>query len=151
MSPSYWGPNTWAFFHTLTIKIKEESFPTIGPALIAIVRKICMHLPCPECASHAKEFWGNVNVANIKTKTDFMNLIFVFHNMVNRRKKMPLFLYDQLIPTYESKNLVQVYREFVRTFHTRGNMQLLNEAFHRNVMLSQLKVWMTMNMQHFNY
>jgi hypothetical protein len=45
--------------------------------------------------------------------------------------------------------VADTYNSFVKTFHTRGNMQLLNEAFHRNIMMSQLRVWMLMNIHHF--
>lgn len=149
MSPSYWGPNTWEFFHTATIQMKEESFPLIGNTFISILRTICMHLPCPECSEHAKEFWRFVRIENIQTKQDMINLIFVFHNMVNKRKRAPLFLHENLIPKYGQNNLVHVYSNFVKTFHTKGNMQQLNESFHRNIMLSQLRLWMLSNLQHF--
>ena len=41
MSPSYWGPSTWIFMHTLAAKIKETSFPLIGPNLITFLIQIC--------------------------------------------------------------------------------------------------------------
>ena len=104
MSPSYWGPSTWLFMHTLASKIKESSFPLIGPNLIMILVKICNNLPCPECAQHAKMFWANVKTANIKTKTDLINLMFVFHNMVNKRKQLPMFRHDNI--GYEEDDFV---------------------------------------------
>ena len=148
MSPSNWGPPTWIFMHTLAEKIKETSFPVIGPHLILILMKICNNLPCPECAVHAKQFWSKVNTANIKNKTDLINLLFVFHNMVNKRKRMPAFKYASL-QYYQSKNVIDTYNVFSRNFNTHGNMNLINESFHRNMMLASLRSWLMQNLQHF--
>lgn len=149
MSPSYWGPSTWLFIHTLASKIKEDSFPLIGPNLIMIIVKICNNLPCPECSQHAKSFWANVKTANIKTKTDLINLIFVFHNTVNKRKKLPMFRYEN-IGYYNTKNVINTYNNFSRNFNTKGNMNMINESFHRNMMLSSLRTWMLRNISHFD-
>ncbi len=148
MSPSSWGPPTWIFMHTLAAKVKESSFPTIGPGLINVMIQICNNLPCPECAQHAKEFWRKVKIPNIATKTDLMNLLFVFHNMVNKRKKLAPFNYANLCH-YQTKNIVETYNLFSRNFNTHGNMNLINESFHRNMMLSSLKTWLMTNINHF--
>lgn len=148
MSPTYWGPSTWTFMHTLASKIKDESFPIIGPNLILILIQICNNLPCPECAQHAKQFWTKVKTANIKNKTDLSNLLFVFHNMVNKRRKTRPFRYENL-QYYETRNVIETYNAFSRNFNTNGNMNLINESFHRNIMLSQLRTWMIANSKHF--
>ena len=148
MSPSYWGPNTWVFMHTLAAKIKEESFLIIGPNLISVIIQICNNLPCPECAQHAKEFWAKVKTANIKNKTDLINLLYVFHNLVNKRRKTFQFRYDSL-NYYDKKNVIETYNAFARTFNTRGNLQLINDSFHRGLMISSLRGWLTANIKHF--
>lgn len=149
MSPSSWGPSTWLFIHTLAAKIKETSFPLIGTSLILVLIQICNNLPCPECAQHAKHFWSKVKTANIKNKTDLINLLFVFHNMVNQRKQLRHFKHDNL-KYYESKNVIDTYNLFSRNFNTHGNMNLINESFHRNMMLSSLRNWLMTNINHFN-
>lgn len=149
MSPSYWGPSTWIFMHTLTAKIKETSFPVIGSNLILILIQICNNLPCPECSQHAKQFWSKVKTSNIKSKSDLINLLFVFHNMVNKRKQSLPFKYDNL-QYYETRNVIETYNTFARNFNTRGNMNLINESFHRNMMISSLRTWLMSNLAHFN-
>jgi len=149
MSPSYWGPSTWIFMHTLAAKVKENSFPVIGPSLILVLIQICNNLPCPECSQHAKQFWAKVKIVNIKTKDDLINLLFVFHNMVNKRKQLTLFNYNNL-SYYKTRNVVQTYNTFSRNFNTRGNMSLINESFRRNMMLSSLKTWLMKNLNHFD-
>ena len=149
MSPSYWGPNTWVFMHTLASKIKETSFPLIGQNLIGKLIQICNNLPCPECAQHANIFWSKVKTTNITTKQDLVNLLFVFHNMVNKRKELRQFKYEKL-NYYETRNIVETYNLFSRTFNTRGNMNLINESFHRDRMLANLKTWLMSNIRHFD-
>ena len=150
MSPNTWGPPTWLFMHTLAERIKDTSFPVIGPQLILILIQICNNLPCPECAIHAKQFWSKVKISNIKTKTDLINLLFVFHNIVNKRKESPPFKYENL-QYYKTKNVVDTYNIFSRNFNTRGNMNLINESFHRNMMLASLRYWFMSNLIHFSF
>lgn len=150
MSPSDWGPPTWVFMHTLAEKVKEESFPIIGPQLIAVLTQISANLPCPECATHAKMFWANVKTHNIKTKQDLVNLLFVFHNSVNKRKKQAMFRHESL-QYYKSKSVIETFNQFVKNFNTRGNMKLLTESFHRTRFIGSLKVWVMNNIgKHFD-
>ena len=148
MSPNIWGPSTWKFMHTLASKVKESSFPIIRTTLISFLIQICNNLPCPECAKHAKEFWYKVNTNNITNKNDLINILFVFHNIVNNRKKYPPFLYENL-EYYNTYNIITSYNIFSVNFNTKGNMNLIIESFHRSRMLTSLKIWLMENIKHF--
>jgi hypothetical protein len=148
MSPSSWGPPTWIFMHTLAAKIKEESFPTIGQSLITLMIQICDNLPCPDCAQHAKEFWSHVKPSNIKNKQDLIDLLFVFHNIVNKRKQYKSFNYSDL-SCYNNRKIVDTYNAFSKNFNTKGNMNLINESFRRNMFLGNLRNWLMSNIRHF--
>jgi len=148
MSPNNWGPPTWIFLHTLCEKIKEESFPIISNSLILFIMNICSNLPCPDCSQHSKSFWAKVNKANIKNKTDLINILFVFHNVVNKRKHYPPFKYQDL-QYYKTKNILETYNSFSRNFNTKGNMKLLTESFHRNILMNSLKKWLMSHLIHF--
>jgi hypothetical protein len=149
MSPSQWGPPTWMFLHTLAENVKEESFPIIGPQIIANIIQICNFLPCPECADHAKKFWSNVGTNNLKSKSDLITLLFVFHNTVNKRKKLPAFRYDNL-QYYGTKSVIESFNWFAKNFNTKGNMSLLTDSFHRSRLLTGLRQWFLSNMHHFH-
>ena len=148
MSPSQWGIPTWIFMHTLVAKIKEEHFPVIGPQVISHLIQICMFLPCPECSDHAKQFWANVNTKNIQTKQDLVNLLFVFHNSVNKRRKVRPFRYVDL-QYYDTLKIIETFNNFVRNFNTNGNMKLINESFHRGRLLQILRAWLMGNLYKF--
>ena len=148
MSPSQWGPPTWMFIHTFAAKIKEEEFSIIGPQIISQIIQICLFLPCPECSVHAKQFWSNVNTKNINTKQDLINLLFVFHNAVNKRRSVKPFRYVDL-QYYSRTELIGSFNNFARNFNTAGNMKLLTVSFHRNRLLQSLRGWLMSNLSHF--
>jgi len=148
MSPNQWGPPTWMFLHTMAEKIKEESFPIIGQQLIVNIMQICRFLPCPDCAEHAKQFWSNVSISNLKSKSDLINLLYVFHNTINKRKKQPAFKYDNL-NYYSTKSVIESFNWFAKNFNTKGNMNLLTESFHRARLLTALRQWFLSNIHHF--
>ena len=148
MSPSTWGPPTWIFIHTLAAKVKPESFPIIGSQLINIIIRICYNLPCPECSQHAKEFWSKVKLANIKDKTDLINIIFIFHNIVNKRKNFRPFKYIDL-QYYTTRKVIETHNNFAKNFNTTGNLNLINDSFHRSRMLHSLKKWLMANLIYF--
>ncbi len=149
MSPSQWGPPTWLFLHTLAEKVKEESFPIIGRQIILNIIQICNLLPCPECAQHAKEFWLNVSINNVSTKTDLKNLLYVFHNSINKRKKVIPYKHEDL-EHYSKISIVNSFNWFAKNFNTKGNMNLINESFHRGRFLTGFRHWFMLNISHFN-
>lgn len=149
MSPSQWGPPTWIFMHTLAEKVRQESFPIIGQQLIIQLIQLCSNLPCPECASHAKLFWSKVKIGNIQCKEDLINLLFVFHNIVNKRKFSQPFKIESL-PYYKSRNVIETFNSFAKNFNTYGNMKLITESFHRNRFLISLRNWLMNNLHHFS-
>ena len=149
MSPSQWGPPTWIFMHTLAEKVKEDQFPVIGQQLIANIMQICFNLPCPDCAEHSRTFWSKVKVGNIRSKTDLINLLYVFHNCVNKRKNYGPFKHESLA-FYKSQNMVNAFNRFAQNFNTKGNMKLLTDSFHRGRLLTSLRGWLMSNIKSFD-
>ena len=69
--------------------------------------------------------------------------------MVNKRKRLPPFKYVDL-QYYLTRNVIETHNQFARNFNTKGNMNLINEAFHRDRMLISLRTWLMNNLRHFN-
>jgi hypothetical protein len=136
------------FIHTLAEKVKEEEFPKIGQQIIGNIQQICYNLPCPDCADHSRIFWSKVKVGNIQSKTDLINLLYVFHNCINKRKKLGPFKYSNLA-FYKTQSVVDTFNNFARNFNTKGNMKLLTESFHRGRLLTSLKGWLMTNIKSF--
>jgi len=146
--PSIWGPPIWTFLHTLAAKIKEEDYNRLIPELLSLIKRVCSLLPCPECSQHATIFLGKIQLKNISTKKDFINTIYLFHNSVNHRNKKPLYSYSN-IDMYKNYNFINVFKNFVRVYNTKGNMNMINESFRRDFVIKDLKKWLRKNIASF--
>ena len=78
-----WGPSTWLLLHSLSFKVKEEEFDSVKLELIDIFKQMCFVLPCPYCQKHAKEYITSKDFNKIKSKQDFIDILWAFHNIVN--------------------------------------------------------------------
>lgn len=144
-----WGPIIWIFFHTIIEKLNDDSaVSTTGRELFYYFKRICTSLPCPECSGHATTFLNNVNVYNINTKEDLREIMFIFHNFVNKRKHKPIFKKEDLV-IYKSNNLINCYNNFIIVFQSNGYMKLMGDSVHRNILIHELKQWMYTNKQQF--
>jgi hypothetical protein len=146
--PEVWGPAVWTLFHTLAERVNETIYPQVAPQLFTIIVKICKFLPCPDCSNDASNFLAKIQVSNFKTKTDFKNFIYLFHNWVNVKKRKPLFNYAN-INKYEHLPLIPVVNNFIATYNTKGNMKLLSESFQRNLIITDFKKWISNNIHIF--
>ena len=138
--PEVWGPAVWTLFHTLIEKVNDQAYPFIKVQLFGQIRRICGFLPCPECSADATNFLAKVNINDLKTKIDFRNTFYMFHNMVNSKKRKPLFNYSKLT-SYNNYGIVYVVNNFISKYNTKGNMKLLAESFQRKLVLGEFKSW----------
>ena len=86
--PEVWGPATWTLFHVLAEKVNEFVYPRIAGQIFDVIKRICSALPCPECAQDATIFLGKVRLHELRTKNDFKNMVYMFHNYVNAKKQL---------------------------------------------------------------
>lgn len=137
-----WGKPTWFLFHTLAEKVREDSFSKIKNELFHIIHIICINLPCPICASHAKQYIENVNIHSIQTKEQFKDMLFQFHNTVNARKNYPEFTKENL-NMYSSANLDNIIQYFMISFKDKSrNVRMISNEMFRNMVLSQVSKWL---------
>ena len=145
MSPSNWGPSVWVFFHTLVSAISTEGFELLKNPIYQIIYKISSSLPCPECALHAVSFMKQIKIENIKTKSDFKNIIYLYHNGVNAKLKKPLFHISN-IDIYDNLSIIEVFNKFVSVFNT-SNARLMSENLQRKTLLTYLHSWIVKNIK----
>ena len=146
--PEVWGPAVWTLFHTLAEKVNEQAFPFIKHQLFGQIRRICGFLPCPECSIDATIFLAKININDLKTKDDFRNMFYLFHNRVNAKKHRPLFNYSNLT-LYNNYGIVPVINNFISKYNTKGNMKLIAESFQRKIVLGEFKSWFTKTIRAF--
>ena len=146
-----WGEPTWFLFHTLSVKIKESAFLRIRAELLNNIYAICINLPCPYCANHAKIYLDNVNFNAIQTKEDFKMFMHRFHNDVNRRKGYPAFPYEEVGDKYSFAITTNIIRNFMAHFTDRNrSIKLLATDLHRTRLCATLKEWFNANIHAFN-
>ena len=138
--PEVWGPAVWTLFHTLAEKINPDAYPYVIQSMFAMFVRICAVLPCPECSRDASGFLAKIKLSDYKTKDDFKNMLYLFHNWVNAKKRKPLFNYANM-NKYADKNLILVINDFIAKYNTKGNMKLLAESFQRSFVLKDFVNW----------
>jgi hypothetical protein len=148
MSINEWGPSTWSLFHTLAAKLNENDYDTIGIDLFNQIKTICGYLPCPECSQHAKHNLAGVNIEKLKTKGDLINVLFIFHNSVNKRKNKLIYNFSEM-DKYANNNLLTVCNNFFRNYKTTGNMRLMAESYQRKMIVENFIVWLKINYKSF--
>jgi hypothetical protein len=142
MSPNQWGPPIWTFFHTLAARIRDDSYQQVGPQIFILISKICRYLPCPECSEHATQFLANIRPQGYSTKTDLQRMLYVLHNVVNKRKNKPM-PGEEILESYKNINVIDAYNKFIAAYNTRGNMKLLADTFQRQLIVTDVKRWVT--------
>jgi hypothetical protein len=146
-----WGEPTWFLFHTLAQKVKEETFSAIKDELFNNIILICGNLPCPACANHALEYIKKIQPASIRTKQDLKNLLFVFHNEVNKRKGFALFPHDELDEKYSKANTLNIIQYFIKFFDDKhSSVHMIANDMHRGRITKKLKEWFQVNIQYFD-
>jgi Erv1 / Alr family len=126
-----WGAPTWRFLHCLCQKITEYGFSQNRVTILGLISAICTNLPCPICAEHAKAYLMKCNFHNIRSKGDLKEVLFTFHNHVNKHKGYAEFTRDQLETMYTSMNFVGALSQFVSMFKqiNQGGKFLAVEMF----------------------
>ena len=138
--PEVWGPAIWTLFHTLAEKINEDIYPYLKNSMFLIIVKICKYLPCPDCSRDASDFLARIKISDYKTKDQFKNMLYLFHNRVNAKKRKRLFNYA-FMNKYANVNIINVVNNFISKYNTKGNMKLLAETFQRNFVIKDFIYW----------
>ena len=144
-----WGKPTWYLFHTLAEKVIEPYFLDIRAELLDTLYSICLNLPCPKCAQHAKTHLNSINFNTIRTKEDLKMLFFDFHNLVNSRKEYAIFKYEDL-SKYETAITKNIINNFLIEYNKKSKIiQYLADDLHREKITGSLKKWFIKNIAFF--
>jgi hypothetical protein len=137
-----WGEPTWALFHVLAEKVKDKEFERIRLELLEVIYMICSNLPCPDCANHAAMYLNDIRYKNIQTKEQLKNMLWTFHNVVNKKKNFPQFPRDQLETKYAAYPLIPVLHAFMVKFQDKHrSIRMISDDFHRSKIAGKLKGW----------
>jgi hypothetical protein len=145
-----WGEPTWFLLHTLAEKVKEESFLQIRSELLKQIYAICTNLPCPICATHARDYLNGINFSTIQTKDTLKKMLFTFHNVVNANKGYASFPYEDLEKKYSTAVTANIINYFFPFFQEKQyNVQLISNNVFRERITKDFKTWISLNIQNF--
>ena len=146
-----WGEPTWYLFHALAEKVKEERFQAIRGELLNTIYVICKNLPCPLCANHATQYMNAINFNTIQTKQDLIDLLWNFHNEVNKKKNFPVFPHEQLSEKYSRANLINIIQVFMVHFKDKhASLRMIADDMYRQQISVKMQDWFKKNIQSFN-
>ena len=149
--PISWGEPTWFLFHTLAEKIKVDAFSLLRTELLNMIYLICINLPCPDCANHAKSYMNGINFNTILTKDDLKKMLYTFHNSVNERKGFAIFPYDKLEEKYKLAITSSMVNNFAIKFKVKtNNIKLLADELQRTNVIQKFKSWYMSRAQYFD-
>jgi len=145
-----WGAPIWYLFHTLSEKIKPDTFSVIKGDLLNIFYTICTNLPCPNCAAHATDYMNKINFNAIQTKEQMKDLFFVFHNAVNKRKGYKQFTKEELDTKYQYANTLNIIRNFMYFFKDKhASIHMIADDAHRQRLSVKMQEWFNKNINYF--
>ena len=146
-----WAPQTWVFFHTFAAKINKQFFEANREQCLSIIKMACGCLPCPECTQHAIHFLARVNGHTIKTKEDIIEMLFVFHNSVNRRLGKSQFTKESLV-MYNNYRIDIALVNFIGGYSSKyGSIMsgIISTLGKRKSIAKAIQTWMQNNWRHF--
>ncbi len=147
-----WATPTWIFFHTFAYKINEKFYFENKKGCLDIIKNICAALPCPHCRNHAIIFMKTVNIDNVPNKTKLIEMLFAFHNQVNKRigkaifKKESLEIYKNY---YLSSAIVNFRNGFAKRYGYLLNGYISNEMSRKRI-VNDTDKWLKSNWKYFN-
>ena len=145
-----WGEPFWFLFHTMAEKVKDELFPSVREELLNLIYTICINLPCPDCSKHATQYLNGIHFKRIQSKSELKEMLFVFHNTVNARKKFPLFPREELDTKYSNAQMIPILNHFMVHFRNKkSSIQMIANDFHRERIFKELQNWFNKNIHIF--
>lgn len=145
-----WGEPFWFLFHTMAEKVKEEIFPSVREELLNLIYTICINLPCPDCSNHAIQYLNGIHFRRIQSKSELKEMLFVFHNAVNVKKKVSLFPREELDAKYSKAQMIPILNDFMVHFRNKkSSIQMIANDFHRERIFKELQNWFNINIHIF--
>jgi len=121
VSKNEWGNAIWDLFHTLIEKIKLEN-PSFIKEIFNYYKLICSIIPCPDCRYHSTKLLNQLNASKIINKITLQNLIFDFHNIINKKLKKRIYT-KEILEIYKTKDLNQVLTTFFNNLRKKSSIK----------------------------
>ena len=145
-----WGPSTWIFLHSLVENIDESKFTQSITIIWNEILHISSNLPCIHCSDHAKKLLRTIDSKTIKSKQILRELLYRFHNVVNKKLDKDietLIILDKYKNIKLSSTLLSMINSWARVANRMTIYELSNKSNIFNT-IEQIKSWIIKN-KHF--
>jgi len=142
-----WGPSTWIFLHGLVEKIDENKFINSRFIIWNEIMYICSNMPCLHCSDHAKKLLRVIDPKTIKSKQILKELLYRFHNVVNKKlekDKEEMIILDKYENIKLSKITILMVNNWARIANKMTIYELSNKSNIFNT-IDQIKKWIIKN------
>lgn len=144
-----WGHVLWLFLHTISEKIKDESFEKHKSFLSNIISSLCSTIPCYECEKDSLAYIKNHPLQRIKSKSDLKLYLFDFHNHVNKKTHKTAFELKQL-EQYKKYSFIKIINLFKKYYlYYRGNTLDLSKGLQRRMVIQNIMEYINKNKNDF--
>lgn len=147
-----WGPHIWNFLHCFCEKIDEQFFINNKKSVFVFIKNILFNLPCPICSSDSRIQFQKVNIDIIKTKEELKNLLFYYHNYVNKKLKKKE-KSKNVLNVYRGYNIQKCYKNFQLVYFKKYTFKLniySTMLKNKNNEQNSVKQWWYKNRRNFN-
>ena len=111
----YWGTPTWFLFHSIAARVSNLYYEKNFVKVWDFIKLTCSNIPCPYCRSHALNYVNNVQISKVNTKEKLIDLLYEFHNSVNKKNGKSLYKKEEL-ETYKKANMQKIFNLFNQRF-----------------------------------
>lgn len=142
-----WGPSTWNFIHNLADKIEEEHFEKSISHVWNKIITLVKNLPCQHCSQHAYALLKKINIRSINDKKILKELLFRFHNVVNKKLKKDI-RNIEILSMYTEISLKKSLYDLTVSWNKIANKMTIHEYANKVKILntvSQLTNWIKVN------
>ncbi len=103
MDPRIWGPPLWEFLHILSISYPDKPTKFYIDKHRDFLLNLGYILPCPICGEHYFDYMSHEKIEMaLKSKSNYMKLIFDLHNNVNEINKKNIMKWNNFLDKYQN-------------------------------------------------
>ena len=119
-----WGMPTWIFLHAFAEKVNGTFYSKNVTQCLTMLNLVFKNLPCPYCSAHAVAYFRGIKPQTVRTKQQLVQVLYDFHNAVNRRVgKRPFKRVD--LKRYKAIRMDIAVNGFMNAFNHRYDRTLM--------------------------
>jgi hypothetical protein len=147
MTTQIWGRALWIFFHTFGTKINQNFFNKNRIYILNTTQNLLRCIPCDMCKKHAIMYIKKNPLSNIKTKDNYISYFTIFHNEVNKLRKVDVFTNIHIYDNYNIQKVLLYFNKYYTYY--RSNRNLFSQNTRRENVCNNVVAFINNNIEQF--